>query len=184
MRAVFQSAITPSRRWSSSGRVVRAWWTRVRWAGRWSASTISMPSSRVRTSSCRARTPAGRSTSIRGAAPERSVMSCRAGSGITGGQPRGAGPRRPRRRVPGGEQVAEPLGAGDPGGVHERGQPDELGGVGQPGGTQPGGVQPGQPGLPASDRISGVVMFRRPGSVPPQTSPVPADAAAASSRPW
>ena len=42
----------------------------------------------------------------------------------------------------------------------------------------------GSPAPPASDRISGVVMFRRPGSVPPQTSPVPADAAAASSRPW
>jgi GntR family transcriptional regulator len=29
----------------------------------------------------------------------------------------------------------------------------------------------GSPSPPASDRISGVVMFRRPGSVPPQTSP-------------
>src|SRR6266576_4737422 len=37
----------------------------------------------------------------------------------------------------------------------------------------------GSPAPPASDRISGVVMFRRPGSVPPQISPVPANAAAA-----
>jgi hypothetical protein len=29
-----------------------------------------------------------------------------------------------------GDQVAEQLGAGDPGGVHERGQPDQLGDVG------------------------------------------------------
>ena len=50
-----------------------------------------------------------------------------------------------------GEQVAEPLGAGDPGGVHERGQPEQVRDVGQPGGAQPGGVQPGQPG-PAGQR--------------------------------
>jgi hypothetical protein len=30
----FQSAVTPSRRWSSPGRLVRAWCTRVRWAAR------------------------------------------------------------------------------------------------------------------------------------------------------
>ena len=42
----------------------------------------------------------------------------------------------------------------------------------------------GSPVPPASDRISGVVMFRRPGSVPPQISPVPVNAAAGSSRWW
>ena len=50
-----------------------------------------------------------------------------------------------------GEQVAEPLGAGDPGGVHERGQAEQPGAVGQPGHPQPGGLQPGQPG-PAGQR--------------------------------
>jgi len=50
-----------------------------------------------------------------------------------------------------GEQVAEPLGAGDPGSVHERGQPEQVRDAGQPGGAQPGGVQPGQPG-PAGQR--------------------------------
>ena len=42
----------------------------------------------------------------------------------------------------------------------------------------------GSPPPPASDLISGLVMFRRPGSVPPVTSPGPANSAAASSRPW
>ena len=37
---------------------------------------------------------------------------------------------------------------------------------------------------PDSDRVSGVVMFRRPGSAPPQTGAVPAKRAAASSRSW
>ena len=48
--------------------------------------------------------------------------------------------------VEGGEQVAEALAAGDPGGVHERGQPDLGGAVSQPGGAQLAGVQPGQAG--------------------------------------
>ena len=42
----------------------------------------------------------------------------------------------------------------------------------------------GRPVPPSSARISGFVRFRRPGSVPPQTSPVPANRAAASSRAW
>jgi len=40
----------------------------------------------------------------------------------------------------------------------------------------------GSPVPPDSDRTSGVVMFRRPGSAPPQTGAVPAKRAAASSR--
>jgi hypothetical protein len=49
----------------------------------------------------------------------------------------------PARLEPG-DQVAEPLGAADPGRVHERGQPQPLRGLGQPGRPQPGGVQPRQ----------------------------------------
>ena len=124
VRAVSSS---PRGRRASAGRpragVTSAWWTRVRWAGRWSASTISMPSSRVRTSSCRARTPMGSSSSIRGAMPERSMMSSRTGSGIMAP---GRAEQPDRVGFGGGfqagEQVAEALGAGDPGGVHERGQ--------------------------------------------------------------
>jgi len=84
-----------------------------------------------------------------------------------------------------GQQVAEPLGAGDPGGVHERG--------GRTGSSATSASQVarsrdvssrGSPAPPDSDRVSGVVMFRRAGSAPPQISPFPANAAAASSRPW
>ena len=39
-----------------------------------------------------------------------------------------------------GDDVAEPLGAGDPGGVQEHGQAEQLRDVGEPGGPQPGGV--------------------------------------------
>jgi hypothetical protein len=42
----------------------------------------------------------------------------------------------------------------------------------------------GSPPPPSSARISGFVRFRRPESVPPQISPVPANRAAASSREW
>jgi hypothetical protein len=59
-----------------------------------------------------------------------------------------------------GDQVAEPLGAVDPGRVHERGQPEQLRAVSQPGGAQPAGVQPGQPAPPSSAAISGFVIFR------------------------
>ena len=59
-------------------------------------------------------------------------------------------PEQPHRvglagRLQPGDQVAEPLGAADPGRVHERGQAQQLRAVGQPGRAQPGGVQPGQP---------------------------------------
>ena len=40
----------------------------------------------------------------------------------------------------------------------------------------------GSPDPPSSALISGFVMFRRPGSVPPQIRPFPADRAAASNR--
>ena len=86
--------------------------------------------------------------------------------------------------VKGGEQVTEPLAAGDPGGVHERSQPDEFGAITQPGGPQPAGVQPGQAG-PAgqgADQRGGHVAAA--GSVPPVTRPVPANAAEASSGWW
>ena len=43
-----------------------------------------------------------------------------------------------------GYQVTEPLGAADPGGVHERGQPQQPRAVPQPGRPQPGRVQPRQ----------------------------------------
>ena len=42
----------------------------------------------------------------------------------------------------------------------------------------------GSPDPPSSAVISGLVTFRRPGSVPPQTSAFPANRAAASSGPW
>ena len=49
---------------------------------------------------------------------------------------------------------------------------------------QPAGVQPGQPAPPSRAMISGLVRFRRPGSVPPQIREFPANRAAASSRTW
>ena len=114
------------------------------------------------------------------------MISSNAASGIIAGR---APSSRDRVGLAGrlqpGDQVAEPLGAADPGGVHERGQPQQLRAVGQPGRAQPGGVQPGQARSRRPARvISGFVRFRRPGSVPPQTSPVPANRAAASSRAW
>ena len=42
----------------------------------------------------------------------------------------------------------------------------------------------GSPAPPSSALTSGVVMFRRPVSVPPQTRALPANPAAASSRSW
>ena len=56
--------------------------------------------------------------------------------------------------------------------------------LGQPGGPQPEVSSRGSPVPPSSALISGFVRFRRPGSVPPQISPFPADRAAASSRAW
>ena len=69
------------------GSAVSAWCTRVRWAGRPSAWVRHMPASRVRTLSCRARTPMGSMASIRGAAPEASMISSNAASGIMAGAP-------------------------------------------------------------------------------------------------
>jgi len=57
-----QSSVTPSRIWSAWGNEVSAWCTRVRCAGRPSARASSMPSNKVRTGSCRPRTPAGSSS--------------------------------------------------------------------------------------------------------------------------
>ena len=42
----------------------------------------------------------------------------------------------------------------------------------------------GRPLPPSSAVTSGIVMFRRPGSAPPQISAFPANGAAASSREW
>ena len=42
----------------------------------------------------------------------------------------------------------------------------------------------GRPVPPSSEVSSGLVMFRRPGSAPPQISAFPANAAAASSGEW
>ncbi len=81
-------------------------------------------------------------------------------------------PRRPRRvrhlkelsrtasASAAGDQVTEPLGAADPGSMHERGQAQQVGAVPQPGRAQPGGVQPGQP-APAVQRAG-----QRVGQVP------------------
>jgi len=57
----------------------------------------------------------------------------------------------PARGQPG-DQVAEPLGAADPGRRHEHGQPEQPGGLGQPGRPQPAGIQPGSPLPPSSAR--------------------------------
>ena len=80
-------------------------------------------------------------------------------------------------RVQGGEQVAEPLGAGDPGGVHEA-WPGRAAARSRPARSTRSRLvsSRGSPVPPASDRVSGVVMFLRPGSVPPVTRPVPANA--------
>ena len=112
-----------------------------------------MPASRVRTLSCRGRTPIGRAASIRGATPEASMTASNALAGIMAARCR---PEQPYRVGFGGglqpgDQVAEPLGAADPGRCHERGQAEQPGDLGQPGRAQPGGVQPGQP-APAVQR--------------------------------
>ena len=138
------------------GQAVRAACTRVRCAGRPSARVEhACPVSKVRTVSWRRRTPAGSSASIArrdaGAVDdvlERGQRDAHRLSAL-------AAEQRDRvllaAGVQGGDDVAEPLAAGDPGGVHERGQADQLRAVGQPGGAQPAGVQPGQPG-PAGQR--------------------------------
>ena len=67
-------------------------------------------------------------------------------SGIIAGLPEQPDRLSLAGRVQPGDQVAEPLGAADPGRVHERGQPEMFRAVGQPGGAQPAGVQPREPG--------------------------------------
>ena len=97
-------------------------------------------------------TPIGSMASIRGATPETSMTASSAASGIMAAGP----PRQPDCGGFGGgfqpgDQVAEPLGAADPGRCHERGQAKQLRAVPQPGRAQPGGVQPRQP-APAVQR--------------------------------
>ena len=105
--------------------------------------------------------------SIRGAAPEVSMMSSSRVSmaGLVIGPP----PRQGYRLGfgaggKGGEQVAEPLAAGDPGGVHEGGQSEEFRAIAQPGGPQPAGVQPWQacPACQRGDQRCGHVRRRDP----------------------
>ena len=138
--------------WSASGRASSAWRTRVRWAGRPSAMERCMPTSKVRTLSWRPRAPAGSRSSIAPAMPEASRC------------PRSPPAARSRRAAAqqrdgvflaagfqAGGNVAQPLAAGNPGRVQERGQADQLRGLGQPGCAQPAGVQRRQPG-PAGQR--------------------------------
>ena len=67
-----------------------------------------------------------------------------AASAVMAGAPPGAAPRRPPSRLQPGDQVPEPLGAADPGRMHERGQSQQLRAIGEPGRAQPGGVRPRQ----------------------------------------
>ena len=83
------------------GQAVSAWWTRVRCAGRPSAWVRHMPASRVRTLSCRGRTPVGQS----GLDPRRDAgcvddLLERCQGDHAAGRPRAAGRRRPRRLAP------------------------------------------------------------------------------------
>ena len=87
-----------------------------------------------------------------------------------------AGPPQQPHRVgsggglqPGG-QVAEPLGAADPGRVHERGQAEQLRAVPQPGRAQPAGVQPRQarPAIQRFDQRTGDVPAARIGAAADQ----------------
>ena len=83
---------------------------------------------------------------------------------------RGHGPAAPSSRTaaaspalePGG-QVAEPLGAADPGRCHERGQPEQVRDLGQPRRPQPAGVQPRQarPSVQRSDQRAGDITAAR-----------------------
>jgi hypothetical protein len=149
------------RRCSPSGRLTRARCTRSGGrAGR-----------RRGRASCPA---AGSGRSVAGPAPRRaagprSAARCRrrpgrlpvpaAGSWPGGSQKADRG--RLARGFQAGDEVAEPLGAADPGRVHERHQPEQLAAVSQPGRPQPGGIQPRQP-VPA---VQG--RDQRMGEVPP-----------------
>jgi hypothetical protein len=80
--------------------------------------------------SCRCRTPAGSSASIAGAAPEASMMASMAASPDllpTAVSPGRAAEQGDRVGFPAGIQrgddVAQPLAAGDPGGVQDTGRP-------------------------------------------------------------
>ena len=85
--------------------------------------------------------------------------------------------------VQAGDDVAELLAAGDPGGVQERRQADQRRGLGQPGGPQPAGVQGRQPapaGQRPGQRVGDVAPLglgrRRSGSSPRRTPLLPAAA--------
>ena len=73
------------------------------------------------------------------------------GSGIMAGRPPAVARPPFPRPAQAGDQVAEPLGAADPGRLHERRQAEQLPAAGQPRRAQPGGIQPGQP-APAAQR--------------------------------
>ena len=98
----------------------------------------------------------------------------------------GRPPEQPHRcglagRFQPGDQVAEPLGAADPGRRHERGQPEQPRGIAQPRRAQPAGVQPGQarPAVQRADQRAGDVPAARIGPAADQC--VPANRAASSS---
>ena len=97
----------------------------------------------------------------------RSMTSSITASGImSGGLPRAAAPRRPRLRLEAGGQIAQPLGAADPGRRHDRGQPQQVRTVGQPGSAEPAGVQLRRPG-PAVQRADQRVRDVRAARVSP-----------------
>ena len=181
----FHSVITPSRRCSSPGRLVSAWWTRVRWAGRPPAWVRHMPASSVRTLSWRERTPMGSTASIRGAMPEAPVISSTAASVImTAGLPRAAGPpaspagSSPAIRSPSRWEQVIPAACMNVASPSWSAQPASQVARSRDVSSR------GRPLPPSSAATSGFVRLRRPGSVPHKTRPSPANRAAASSRPW
>jgi hypothetical protein len=114
--------------------------------------------------------PAASRASIRGAAPEAPVISSIRASGMLTGSRPAARPRRHHRPVQRGEQVAQPLGAGDPGHVHERGQPSNRAESASQVDRSREISGRGGPVPPDSDRATGVVTFLRAGSRPPVTA--------------
>jgi len=94
------------------------------------------------------RSPAGSSSSIAGAAPEASTT---ASSAASGSPPLAAAAALPAQQGYGGflatgvercGNVDQPLGAGHPGGGHERGRADQARDIGQARRPQPVGVHP------------------------------------------
>ena len=87
-----------------------------------------MPSSKVRDPQLAVAHPGGQHVPRSAArSPEASMMSSSRGSGmLTAARPSSATASASVAGVEGGEQVAEALAAGDPGGVHERSQPEQL----------------------------------------------------------